>query len=115
MTAKSSKDGKGETESRGESRKDEPAFEKALARLEKIVAEMEAGKLPLEEMIGRFEEGQTLIKFCTKKLNEVERRIEILVKKGEDVAAEPFDESPEAETGENDGDKDEKDGPTELF
>jgi exonuclease VII small subunit len=43
-------------------------------------------------MIARFEEGQALIAFCGQKLNEVERKIEILVKKGNAVAAEPFSE-----------------------
>lgn len=66
-------------------------FEKSLERLEKIVSEMEDGSLGLEEMMGRFEEGQALIKFCTKKLNEVERKIEVLVKKGDEVTAEPYD------------------------
>ena len=70
----------------------EQSFEKALERLEKIVSEMESGSMGLEDMITRFEEGQALIKFCSKKLNEVERKIEILVKKGDDVVAEPFEE-----------------------
>ena len=67
------------------------SFEKSLDELEKIVAEMESGKLGLEAMIDRFEKGQGLIEFCAKKLNEVERRIEILVKKGDSVVAEPFE------------------------
>ena len=68
-------------------------FEKAMARLDKIVAEMESGSLSLEEMISHFEEGQSLIKFCGKKLNEVERKVEMLVKKGDEVATEPFEET----------------------
>ena len=63
----------------------EPEFEKALERLETIVAEMEGGELSLETMIKRFEEGRKLVGLCSRKLNEVERRIEILVKKGDDV------------------------------
>ena len=58
---------------------------------------LEGGSLSLEDMIARFEEGQGLIKFCSHKLNEVERRIEILVKKGDEIAAEPFEEQPEEE------------------
>ena len=73
------------------------SFEKALERLEKIVSEMEGGSLSLEDMITRFEEGQGLIKLCSRKLNEVERKIEILVKKGDEIVAEPFDEEPEEE------------------
>ncbi len=66
-------------------------FEKALARLEAIVGEMEGGTLSLEKMMAYFEEGSQLVKFCTQKLNEVEKKIEILVKKGDQVTAEPFE------------------------
>jgi|GEM_PF-513521 len=66
------------------------SFETAMARLEKVVGEMEEGRLPLEQMIARFEEGQRLVQFCSKKLNEVEKRVEILVKKGGTQVAEPF-------------------------
>lgn len=69
----------------------QPGFEDSMSRLETIVNDMEGGELSLEEMIARFEEGQTLIKSCTKTLNEVERKIEVLVKKGDDVVSEPFD------------------------
>ena len=69
----------------------QPGFEKSMSRLETIVGEMEGGALSLEDMITRFEEGQTLIKACTRTLNEVERKIEVLVKKGDEVVAEPFD------------------------
>jgi exodeoxyribonuclease VII small subunit len=68
-----------------------PTFEKALARLETIVQEMEGGTLSLEKMMAGFEEGTDLVKFCTKKLNEVEKKIEVLVKKGESVTIEPFE------------------------
>jgi len=72
------------------SRNEQKSFEASLERLEKIVAEMENGELSLEDMIKRFEEGRSLVKFCGKKLNEVERKIEILVKEGEEVSTEPF-------------------------
>jgi len=75
------------------------SFEKALERLESIVSEMEGGSLSLDKMISRFEEGQSLLKFCTQKLNEVERKIEVLVKKGDKVSTEPFDEKSVEEPG----------------
>ncbi len=65
-------------------------FEKAMERLDKIVGEMESGSLTLEEMISRFEEGQSLIKFCGEKLNEVEKKVEMLVKKGDEITTEAF-------------------------
>jgi len=73
-----------------------PGFDAAMGRLEKIVGEMESGTLSLEKMIERFEEGQKLIKTCSKTLNEVERKIEVLVRKGDDVVAEPFEPDADA-------------------
>jgi exodeoxyribonuclease VII small subunit len=71
---------------------DAPGFEASIERLEAIVAEMESGRLPLETMIARFEEGQRLIASCAGTLNDVERRIEILVRKDDGrTEAEPFD------------------------
>ena len=69
------------------------SFEKALARLEEIAAEMESGELGLEKMVAAFEEGQKLVKLCSSKLNEVEKKIEMLVKKSDGtVGTEPFAE-----------------------
>ena len=68
-------------------------FEESLARLEAIVTDMEGGKLNIEKMMEYFEEGQELIGFCSKKLNEVERKIEVLVKKGDKIVAKPFEEA----------------------
>lgn len=78
-------------------------FEESIGRLEQIVNEMEDGKLSLEEMLKRFEEGQGLIQVCTRKLNEVEKRVELLVKKSDRLATEPFDTTAaqEPDTGQN--------------
>jgi exodeoxyribonuclease VII small subunit len=65
-------------------------FEKSLARLETIVEEMESGDLSLEQMIKHFEEGSKLVTLCSGKLNEVEQKIEKLVKKGGGLTSEPF-------------------------
>ena len=67
------------------------SFEKALARLEEIAAEMEGGELGLEKMVAAFEEGQKLVKLCSSRLNEVEKKIEMLVKKQDgSTGTEPF-------------------------
>ncbi len=67
-------------------------FEAALTRLETIVEEMETGELELDKMIASFEEGQRLVKLCTAKLNEVEKKIEKIVKDGAGgVTAESFE------------------------
>lgn len=96
MTAKRKNESE-KTEEAGGAAENGLGFEESIERLEKIVSDMEDGKLSLEEMIKRFEEGQGLIHLCTKKLNEVEKKVEILVKKGDHVTVEPF-ETAAAET-----------------
>ena len=66
-------------------------FEKSLTRLETLVQEMESGELALEQMIKHFEEGSKLVTLCSQKLNEVEQKIEKLVKKDGAMSTEPFE------------------------
>jgi len=54
-------------------------FEKSLTRLESIVSRLEGGELPLDESLTLFEEGVGLVKECTVRLDEAERRVERLV------------------------------------
>ncbi len=69
----------------------EMKFENALAKLEKIVEELEGEEVSLEDSLKKFEEGINLVRFCTKKLGEVEKKIEILVKEKEGkIKKEPF-------------------------
>ena len=66
-------------------------FEDTLHKLEKIVARLEEGDLPLEESLKLFEEGIRLSRFCKQKLDEAEKRVEILVKDKEGVLRpQPF-------------------------
>ncbi|NOZ63938.1 MAG: exodeoxyribonuclease VII small subunit [Caldiserica bacterium] len=53
-------------------------LEDALKRLEDLVRKLEEGNLPLEESLKIFEEGVKLVRLCTEKINEVEKKIEIL-------------------------------------
>ena len=55
------------------------SFEKALELLEETVTKMEDGNMPLDEMITCFEKGKILRDLCSKKLNELEKKIEVLV------------------------------------
>lgn len=71
-------------------------FEQALDRLEAIVKGMEGGQVGLEKMMAGFEEGLKLVAFCTRKLNEVEKKIEILAKQGDAVVAQSFQPTPAA-------------------
>jgi exodeoxyribonuclease VII small subunit len=61
----------------------EKTFEASLAQLETIVRQLEAGDLPLEESLKLFEKGVGLSRECRERLNEAERRIEILMKDSE--------------------------------
>ena len=54
-------------------------FEQAMEQLEKIVEELEAGDLPLEKSMRKFEEGMELTRFCTRKLDETEKKINLLL------------------------------------
>jgi exodeoxyribonuclease VII small subunit len=57
-------------------------FETSLNRLEEIVQKLEEGELPLEESLKAFEEGMTLVKACEKRLNEAQKKVEVLMKDG---------------------------------
>jgi exodeoxyribonuclease VII small subunit len=85
---------------------EEPRFEEALTGLERIVARLEGGDLPLDDALKLFEEGVRLSRFCSGKLDEAERRIEILMKGADgEYRAEPFP------TGEDEEDAGEDDLP----
>jgi exodeoxyribonuclease VII small subunit len=57
---------------------DQLSFEEALENLEKLVAKMEEGKMPLADLTAAFEKGRSLALFCRSKLNQLEQKIEIL-------------------------------------
>jgi exodeoxyribonuclease VII small subunit len=55
-----------------------PTFESALAELEEIVAEMEAGQLPLEKSLAAYKRGAELLKFCQSALQDAQQQVKIL-------------------------------------
>ena len=66
-------------------------FESAMKQLESIVHELESGDLTLDQTLKKFQEGVKLSEFCSKKLDETEKKVSILLKDEEgDVRAEPF-------------------------
>jgi len=76
----------------------EKSFEVSLAELEKIVAKLEDGDLPLEQSLELFEKGIKLSRECRSRLANAERRIEILIKDSNGgLVAEEF--SPESSRG----------------
>ncbi len=58
----------------------ERSFEQSLTELEKIVAKLESGELPLEQSLELFEKGISFSRECRDRLTKAERRIEILMK-----------------------------------
>lgn len=65
-------------------------FEDALEKLENIVREMEAGEMPLDSALKSFEEGIRLIRFCSAKLDETQRRVEQLLEKENSLQTKNF-------------------------
>ncbi len=57
-----------------------PSFEAAYARLEDILEKMNSGKVSLEDSLKLYEEADQLISWCSKRLSQAEKKIEILVK-----------------------------------
>jgi exodeoxyribonuclease VII small subunit len=55
-------------------------FESAMRRLEEIVSELEKGDLSLEQSLSMYEEGVELTKFCSSKLDESEKKIQVLTR-----------------------------------
>jgi exodeoxyribonuclease VII small subunit len=81
-------------------RKDPPnkSFEAALDELEQVLEQLESGEMALEDSLAAFEKGVGLVKYCNQKLNEVEKKVEMLVKDKEGklqlkALAESFNET----------------------
>jgi exodeoxyribonuclease VII small subunit len=74
----------------------ELTFESAMDRLETIVEQMESGKLSLEDLIVRYEEGMNLVKICQERLKSAEEKIEIIARNSDGKAiVRDFDARPE--------------------
>ncbi len=65
-------------------------FEDALEKLENIVRDMERGEMPLDSALKSFEEGIRLIRFCSAKLDETQRRVEQLLVKENSLQIKNF-------------------------
>ena len=70
----------------------ENTFEGALARLEALVRTLEAGNEDLDASLAAFEEGISLVRFCTEKLEAAEQKVKILLKDADGMKEEPFEE-----------------------
>ena len=70
----------------------EITFESALARLESLVRALEAGNEDLDASLAAFEEGISLVRFCTEKLEAAEQKVKILLTDVDGVHEAPFEE-----------------------
>jgi exodeoxyribonuclease VII small subunit len=70
------------------------SFELAMEQLEKIVSQLESGDVPLEKAIELYQEGMRLSHLCGQKLEQVEKKIEMLVESETGITRKPF-QSPE--------------------
>jgi exodeoxyribonuclease VII small subunit len=66
------------------------SFEEAMEQLEAIVAKLESGDVPLEQAIELFQEGMRLSQLCGSKLEQVERKIEMLIETEQGLQRRPF-------------------------
>lgn len=69
---------------------EEISFETAMERLEDIVGKLESGDVPLEAAIELFQEGMKLSQLCGSKLEQVERKIEMLIDSENGLQRKPF-------------------------
>jgi exodeoxyribonuclease VII small subunit len=67
-------------------KKNAQTFESALDRIEQIAAQMETGDLPLDDLVGAYEEGLRLIRFCSERLDVAEKRLQTITR---DAAGQP--------------------------
>jgi len=80
---------------------DDPArFEQALAELEEIVGEMEGDRVPLDELLKKYERGTSLLRLCQGQISQARTRIEQIAQRAKNggVSLEPFDPESEEST-----------------
>jgi len=67
------------------------SFESALEELEQLIEEMEAGKIPLDKLIKKFEDGTKLVHLCQQHLKDADLKIEQFKKNLGEMEFEPID------------------------
>lgn len=73
--------------------KPEISFEEAIQSLEQIVKDMEAERLPLDQLVRRYEEGSRLLRTCEQRIREAEQRIELIASGEAGPELKPFEPS----------------------
>ncbi|NLM75398.1 MAG: exodeoxyribonuclease VII small subunit [Clostridiaceae bacterium] len=65
-------------------------YEQAIAELESIVNLLESGELTLEDSMKMFEKGVGLVRYCNKKLDDIEKRITIILEENNQIDERDF-------------------------
>ena len=76
---------------------EELSFEQILSRLKQLVDELEKGDTPLEQSLAIFEEGVRLSELGTRRLDEAEHRIEVLLNTKDGVQTQPLNKEPDSQ------------------
>ena len=72
------------------------SFEKALERLQEIVAGLDDPEKGLESSLELFEEGVSLSRFCRAKIDEIQKRVDVVLKESADsLVTEPLEDERE--------------------
>ncbi len=88
--------------------KNSKKFEEELQDLEAIVTRIDSGELSLEESIGAFERGVALVRSLNQKLDEVEKKVEVLMRDAQgELKTVPYEPAPVPETDESDAEDEE--------
>ena len=77
----------------------ELGFEDSLSNLEKIVAQLESGDLPLEKALELFETGVGLARRCQLQLEDAEQKVELLLRERGEIKVIPFEMAKETQVG----------------
>ena len=70
--------------------KPEPSYEQALAELDRLVEQMEAGQMPLDQLLDGYKRGAELLALCRERLQKVEEQVRLL----EDGQLKPWAPNP---------------------
>jgi exodeoxyribonuclease VII small subunit len=87
----------GGPERNAEQTKEALSFEQIVEQLSLVVAQLEDGELPLEQALAKFEQGVALSRLGSKRLDDAERRIEILLRDAQGIQTRPFEEEQSAD------------------
>ena len=74
-----------------EKQAEEMTFERALARLEQVVRQLEGDNVPLDDLMKLYDEGNALIRFCNEKLANANRKVKLVQEQNGKLTEEDFE------------------------